>query len=83
MTDSPMARWRSAANPNPRKENWGYHCWGPHGLNQQTLPGDFAGVFLNTLLDEPLVHARLLRGWLPTAQGWEGWLYWSLNSPTL
>jgi hypothetical protein len=46
------------------------------GLNQQTWPGDDAGIFLNTFLDEPLVHSRLLRGWLPTTQGWDGWLYW-------
>jgi hypothetical protein len=39
-----IERWRSSANPNPNKENWGYHCWGPHGLNQQTWPGDFAGT---------------------------------------
>jgi hypothetical protein len=76
---SAIEKWRSSANPNPAKENWGYHCWGPHGLNQQTWPGDDAGVFLNTFLDEPLIHSRLLRGWLPGVQNWDGWLYWYTN----
>jgi hypothetical protein len=70
-------KWVEAA-PNTR-QYWFYHCFSPRGAHDNISPSAPQYGAMNTFVDYPRIHNRLLPWWASVNEGVTGWLYFEVS----
>jgi hypothetical protein len=69
-------KWNAEADS---REYWFYHCFSPRGAHDDVLPATPHYGAMNTYVNYPRIHNRLMPWWAAANEGVSGWLYFEVS----